>query len=87
MGTNASYDRKITGMLKKKGIIDSKQGIGDFRLMIKPEGLALYMIYRAIYETDDVHVVEKRKKEGILWQALAAERKWRAGSAQTADFR
>ena len=30
VGTNASYIRKVTGLLKKKGIIDSRQGVSGF---------------------------------------------------------
>lgn len=58
VGTNASYIRKLTLLLKKGGIIDSRQGIGGFRLLIPPEELTLYMIYRAIYETNEVHVFD-----------------------------
>ena len=56
VGTNASYIRKVTGMLKKKGIIESRQGIGGFQLIITPEKLTLYDIYQAISETGQVHV-------------------------------
>ena len=58
VGTNASYIRKITGLLKKDGIIDSRRGVGGFRLMVKPEDLTLYRIYQAIHEGDDVHVFD-----------------------------
>ncbi len=58
VGTNASYIRKITGLLKKNGIIDSRQGVSGFRLLVKPEELTLYMIYQAIYGTDEVHVFD-----------------------------
>ena len=58
VGTNASYIRKITGLLKKNGIIESRQGISGFRLLIKPEELTLYTIYRAIYGADEVHVFD-----------------------------
>ena len=34
VGTNASYIRRITGLLKKQGIIDSRQGISGFRLVM-----------------------------------------------------
>ena len=30
VGTNPSYIRKVTGLLKKKGILDSRQGIHAF---------------------------------------------------------
>lgn len=58
VGTNASYIRKITGLLKKQGIIDSRQGISGFTLLVKPEELSLLRIYQAIAETDQVHVFD-----------------------------
>ena len=58
VGANASYIRKITSLLKKGGIIDSHQGVGGFRLLISPEELTLYTIYRAIFEADEVHVFD-----------------------------
>ena len=58
VGTNASYIRKITGMLKKQGIIDSRQGISGFTLLVEPEKLSLLRIYQAIAETEEVHVFD-----------------------------
>lgn len=58
VGTNASYIRKITGRLKKKEIIESRQGARGFRLLIKPEDLPLYEVYRAISEAETVHVFD-----------------------------
>ena len=58
VGTNASYIRKITSLLKKSGIIDSRQGTRGFKLQIQPEDLTLYAIYQAIFETDKVHVFD-----------------------------
>ena len=58
VGTNPSYIRKVTGLLKKKGILDSRQGIHGFSLLIPPEDLSLYMIYQAINESDVVHVFD-----------------------------
>ena len=57
-GTNASYIRKITGLLKKQGIIDSRQGISGFTLLVEPEKLSLLRIYQAIAETEEVHVFD-----------------------------
>ena len=54
VGTNASYIRKITGLLKKKGILESRQGIGGFALTVPPPELTLYLIYQAIYETEQI---------------------------------
>ena len=58
VGTNASYIRKITGLLKKQGIIDSRQGISGFTLLVEPEELSLLKIYQAISETEHVHVFD-----------------------------
>lgn len=58
VGTNASYIRKITGLLKKQGIIDSRQGISGFTLLVEPEELSLLKIYQAISETEQVHVFD-----------------------------
>ena len=58
VGTNASYIRKVIGLLKKQGIIRSSQGVGGFSLLIPPEQLTLYAVYRAIHETEDVHIFD-----------------------------
>ena len=58
VGTNPSYIRKVTGLLKKKGILDSRQGIHGFSLLIPPEALSLYTVYQAINESDEVHVFD-----------------------------
>lgn len=58
VGTNASYIRKITGLLKKQGIIDSRQGISGFTLLVEPEKLSLLRIYQAIAEMEEVHVFD-----------------------------
>lgn len=58
VGTNASYIRKITGLLKKQGIIDSRQGISGFTLLVKPEELSLMRIYQTIAKTEQVHVFD-----------------------------
>lgn len=58
VGTNASYIRKITGLLKKQGIIESRQGISGFKLLVAPEELSLLRVYQAIAETEQVHVFD-----------------------------
>lgn len=58
VGTNASYIRKITGLLKKKGIIKSRRGVSGFQLAVSPRELPLYDVYRAVSETDRVHVFD-----------------------------
>lgn len=57
-GTNASYIRKVTGLLKKKGIIESKRGVSGFQLAIPPKKLLLFDVYEAVSETDQVHVFD-----------------------------
>ena len=58
VGTNASYIRKVSGLLKKKGIIESKRGVSGFQLAISPERLRLYDVYQAVSETNQVHVFD-----------------------------
>lgn len=58
VGTNASYIRKVTGLLKKQGIIVSRQGVGGFQLVTKPEELTLYKVYQAVSDTDQIHVFD-----------------------------
>ena len=58
VGTNASYIRKVTSLLKRKGIIESRRGVSGFQLLIPPRKLLLYDIYLAVSETDQVHVFD-----------------------------
>lgn len=58
VGTNPSYIRKMIGLLKKKEMIESRQGIGGFKLLIPPQELTLYEVYKAVSETDKVHVFD-----------------------------
>ena len=58
VGTNASYIRKLAGLLKKQGILESRQGISGFTLLIEPEQLSLRRVYQAITETERVHVFD-----------------------------
>lgn len=58
VGTNASYIRKVTGLLKKKGIIESRQGASGYQLLVKPEELTLYEVHQAVSETGQVHVFD-----------------------------
>ena len=48
VGTNPSYIRKITGLLRKKEIITSRQGARGFALTAMPEN----------YESEEVHVFD-----------------------------
>ena len=58
VGTNSSYIRKVTGLLKKKGIIESRQGASGYQLLVGPEKLTLYEVYQAVTEADQVHVFD-----------------------------
>ena len=58
VGTNASYIRKITALLKKEGILESRQGARGFALTVPPEKLPLLRIYKAINESDEVHIFD-----------------------------
>ena len=57
-GSNPSYIRKVTGLLKKRGILDSRQGIHGFSLLVPPEELSLHAVYQAINGSDEVHVFD-----------------------------
>lgn len=48
VGTNASYIRKVIGLLKKQGMIESHRGISGFVLKPKPKELTLLQIYQAV---------------------------------------
>ena len=52
VGTNASYIRKIIGLLKKRDIIESHRGVSGFLLKPKSEDLTLLQIYQAVNETE-----------------------------------
>ena len=66
VGTNASYIRRVTGLLKKRGIIRSSQGVSGFSLLIPPEQLSLYEIYRAVNEMEDVHIFDLHQNPNDL---------------------
>ncbi len=52
VGTNASYIRKILGLLKKRDMIESHRGVSGFALKPKSEDLTLLQIYQAVNETE-----------------------------------
>lgn len=58
VGTNSSYIRKLTVLLKRSGIIESHQGRSGFSLCIEPKMLTLMKIYQAIYETGRVKLFD-----------------------------
>ena len=58
VGTNASYIRKIIGLLKKKNIVESHRGVSGFALKPKAEELTLLQIYQAVNETETPRIFD-----------------------------
>ena len=55
VGTNASYIRRISGPLKRDGIIECSQGMHGFRLLVEPDELTLYRIYQVFNGAEPNH--------------------------------
>lgn len=58
IGTNASYIRKLTTRLSKAGIIEGHRGISGFHMIKAPEEISLLSIYKAVMETDTLHLFD-----------------------------
>ena len=58
VGTNPSYIRKIIGLLKRKDIVESHQGVSGIRLKQQPEKLTLFQIYQAVNETEFIRLFD-----------------------------
>lgn len=58
VGTNPSYIRKLTTRLSKAGIIEGHRGVSGFRLLRKPGQISLLDIYKAVMETDTLHLFD-----------------------------
>lgn len=58
VGTNASYVRKVAARLSRAGIIEGRRGRSGFALLKEPADISLLDVYRAVEETDDVHVFD-----------------------------
>ena len=58
VGTNASYIRKVAARLSRAGIIEGRRGVSGFSLLKAPSDISLLDVYRAVEETDDVHVFD-----------------------------
>lgn len=56
VGTNASFIRKILGLLKKANIIESRQGKVGYTLSRHPKEISLLEIYLATQEVQDVSI-------------------------------
>ena len=58
VGTNASYIRKVATRLGRAGIIEGRRGVSGFSLLKAPERISLLDVYRAVEQTEDVHVFD-----------------------------
>ncbi len=58
VGTNASYIRKILGLLKQNDLIESHQGMRGFTLIPSPDELTLLEIYQAVNETRNISLFD-----------------------------
>ncbi len=58
VGTNASYIRKLTGSLKRAGIIGSRRGAAGFWLARDAARITLLDVWRAVEGVSDVHVFD-----------------------------
>ena len=58
MGTNASYVRRLSGSLRKAGIVQSRRGSAGLRLVPDASELTLLDIYLATCETDHVELFD-----------------------------
>ncbi len=58
VGTNASYIRKILGLLKKAEIVSSHRGITGFSLSVPPQQLTLLRVYQAVTEEAQCHLLD-----------------------------
>jgi DNA-binding IscR family transcriptional regulator len=58
VGTNASYIRKVIGLLKKSELICSQQGKSGYQLTKAPNQIGLLDIYYATQEIDRVNLFQ-----------------------------
>lgn len=65
---NSSYIRKIMASLKKHKIIENSQGKANAKLLISKDKLSLWEIYKAVQNSDVLHVwdVHKPNEEDVL---------------------
>ncbi|WP_058301170.1 Rrf2 family transcriptional regulator [Gorillibacterium timonense] len=48
VNTNPVIIRRITGMLKKAGLIDVRPGVGGATLRVSPDDITLLMVFKAV---------------------------------------
>lgn len=58
VGTNASYIRKVATRLSRAGILEGRRGVSGFSLLKAPEDISLLEVYRAVEQTEDVHMFD-----------------------------
>ena len=58
VGTNPSYIRKLTTRLSKAGLIEGRKGVSGFRLIKPADKITLLDIYKAVMETDYLHLFD-----------------------------
>ena len=58
MGTNASYVRRLSGSLRKAGIVQCRKGSAGLRLVPEASKLTLHDVYLAACQTDHVELFE-----------------------------
>ncbi|MCH3925735.1 MAG: Rrf2 family transcriptional regulator [Atopobiaceae bacterium] len=58
VGTNPSYVRKVAARLSRAGIIEGRHGRSGFALLKAPEDISMLEVYRAVEQTEDVHVFD-----------------------------
>ena len=56
VGTNPSYVRKVAARLSHAGIIAGRRGRSGFALLKAPEDISMLEVYRAVEQTEKVHV-------------------------------
>lgn len=58
VGTNASYVRKVISLLKKNGLLVSRQGKKGYQLSKESRSISLLEIYQATQETKHIQLFE-----------------------------
>ena len=58
VGTNPSYIRKVAGLLKQAGLIESRRGVAGVSLLPRKEDVALLDIYRAVEEKEQISLFD-----------------------------
>lgn len=58
VGTNASYIRKVIGLLKNAGLLLSQQGKSGYALSKSPSDITLFEIYQATQEVQHIQLFQ-----------------------------